>query len=251
MARAAGCRWHDAGIAGAVRRNHSPPMKKLAACVTGLALLLMSLTVTAQTPATKAIGTAKAGGKLLTREELRSCLAQQKEIGARRPPLEAERTQLDRERQELLQIDESLKAERTSIEKLAETAAEIGQRSKALSAQTADFNERVLKFDNSNLSGPTAERQRRSLDRERAELDKSAKALEADRAALGPAAEQKAKAFDARVAAREQAAADWNARNAKLTQAVQTLEVDLQNWKIDCEGRSYREDDEKAILSGK
>ena len=106
--------------------------------------------------------------------------------------------QLDRERQELQQIDESLKAERTSIEKLTESAADIGKRSKALSAQTADYNERVAKFDNANLSGPTAERQRRSLDRERAELDKAAQALEADRAALGPAAEQRAKAFDAR-----------------------------------------------------
>jgi chromosome segregation ATPase len=216
-----------------------------------LALVLMVQTVAAQTPATKAIGTAKAGGKLLTRDELRSCLAQQKEIGARRPALEAERAQLARERQELQLIDESLKTERVSIEKLAETAAEIGQRSKALSAQTADFNERVLKFDNPNLSGPTAERQRRSLDRERAELDKSAQALEADRAALGPAAEQKAKAFDARLASREQAATDWNARNAKLSQNLQSFEVDLQSWKIDCEGRSYREDDEKAILSGK
>jgi chromosome segregation ATPase len=206
----------------------------------------------AQTPATKAIGTAKAGGgKLLTREELRSCLAQQKEFGARRPAMEAERSELDRERQELQRSDEALKAERSAIEKLAESAAEIGKRSTALSAQTADFNERVLKFENANLSGPTAERQRRSLDRERVELDKSAKALEADRAAFGPAAEQKAKAFDARLAAREQAAGDWNVRNAKLSQSAQSFEVDLQNWKIDCEGRSYREDDEKAILSGK
>lgn len=227
------------------------PMKKLCAFLVGLALTLMTLAAAAQASATKAIGTAKAGGKLLTREELRSCLAQQQEFSARRPALEAERAQLDRERQELLQIDESLKAERVAIEKLAETAAEIGNRSKALSAQTADFNERVLKFDNANLSGPTAERQRRSLDRERAELDRSVKTLEADRAALGPAAEQKTKAFDARLAAREQAAGDWNARNAKLSQSVQTFEVDLQNWKIDCEGRSYREDDEKAILSGK
>ena len=227
------------------------PMKKLPAYVVGLALALTTLSAAAQASATKAIGTAKAGGKLLTREELRNCLAQQKEFGTRRPVLEAERAQLDRERQELQQIDESLKAERASIEKLAESAAEIDKRSKALSAQTADFNERVLKFDNANLSGPTAERQRRSLDRERAELDRSAKALEADRAALGPAAEHKAKAFDARLAAREQAAGDWNARNAKLGQNVQTFELDLQNWKFDCEGRSYREDDEKAILSGK
>ena len=73
-------------------------MNKLAARCVGLALALMALAAAAQAPATKAIGTAKAGGKLLTREELRSCLAQQKETGARRPALEAERAQLDRER---------------------------------------------------------------------------------------------------------------------------------------------------------
>jgi chromosome segregation ATPase len=227
------------------------PMKKLPACVVGLALALMTLAVAAQASATKAIGTAKTGGKLLTRDELRSCLSQQKELGARRPALQAERAQLDRERAQLQQTDESLKSERASIEKLAESAADIGKRSKTLSEQTVDFNERAARFATANLSGPTADRQRRSLDRERTELDKSAKALEADRAALGPAAEQKAKAFDALVAAREQAAGDWNARNTQLTQTVQTFEIDLQNWKIDCEGRSYREDDEKAILLGK
>ena len=226
-------------------------MNRLPLMCAGLAFALLASTVAAQAPGTKAMGTPKAGGKLLSREELRACLTQQKELATRRPLLESERAQLDRERQELQQIDESLKAERAAIEKLAQTATEIGARSKALSQQIADYNERSSKFESANLSGPTAERQRRLLDRERAELDKSAQALEADRAALGPAAEQKAKAFDARLAAREQAASDWNARNAKLTKSAQAYELDLENWKIDCEGRSYREDDEKAILSGK
>jgi chromosome segregation ATPase len=226
-------------------------MNKLHAMCAALGLALLSPAAGAQAAATKAMGTPKAGGKLLSREELRSCLAQQKELGARRPALESERTQLDRDRSALQQTDESLKAERASIEKLVQAAAEIGERNKALSAQTTDFNERVARFEAANLSGPAAERQRRSLDRERTELDKSVKALEADRAALGPAAEQQAKAFDARLAAREQSASDWNARNAKLTQSVQAFEVELENWKIDCEGRSYREDDEKALLSGK
>lgn len=197
------------------------------------------------------LGDAKPGGRLLTREELRACLKQKTELAERRPALEAERSQLDRERQELLQIDESLKAERAAIEKLAETATDIGRRGKELSAQTADFNERAARFQSANVSGPTAERQRNSLERDRIALDKSAQALEAERAAFVPAAEQKAKAFDARVASRERAASDWNARNAKLTKTAQSYEIDSQNWSSDCSGRSYREDDEKAILSGK
>jgi predicted nucleic acid-binding Zn-ribbon protein len=169
---------------------------------------------------------------------------------SRRPVLETERAVLDRERAELQQSDDALKAERASIDKVVQAAAEIGERSKALSAQTSDFNERVARFEAAPPAGPTAQRQRMSLERERAELEKSAKALESDRAALGPQAEQKAKAFDARLAARNQAAADWNARNARLTQSAQGFELELENWKVDCEGRSYREDDEKALLSG-
>jgi chromosome segregation ATPase len=250
MRRAAARRWHDAPLAGRVRRSIVLSMNRLPLMCAGLAFALLASTVAAQAPGTKAMGTPKAGGKLLSREELRACLAQQKDLGVRRPALESDRARLDRERVELQQVDAALKSERESIEQLAQSAAEFGKRSKALSAQTADFNERVTRFGTANLSGPTAERQRRSLDRERIELDKSAQALEAERAAFGPAAEQKAKAFDARLAARDQAAGDWNARNAQLTRSVQNFEVDLENWKIDCEGRSYREDDEKAILSG-
>jgi DNA repair exonuclease SbcCD ATPase subunit len=225
-------------------------MNKLHAIRVGLGLALLALAAGAQVPATKAMGAPKAGAKLLSREELRACLAQQKDLASRRPVLETERAGLDRERAELQQSDEALKAERASIDKVVQAAAEIGERSKALSAQTTDFNERVARFEAAPPAGPTAQRQRMSLERERAELEKNAKALESDRAALGPQAEQKAKAFDARLAARNQAAADWNARNARLTQSAQGFELELENWKVDCEGRSYREDDEKELLSG-
>ena len=59
------------------------------------------------------------------------------------------------------------------------------------------------------------------------------------------------KAFNERVASRNQAAADWNERSAGLNRNAQAFEVELATWKADCEGRSYREDDEKAIQSGR
>jgi predicted nucleic acid-binding Zn-ribbon protein len=197
------------------------------------------------------LGNPKAGGRLLAREELRQCLRQQSDLAARKPPLEAERAGLDRERQQLLQADESLKADRAAIERLVEAATGLDKRLQELSAQVGDFNERVAKFQDSGRSGAMAERQRNELEREKTALDSRGKALEAERAALRPGAEQAVKSYDARAAARERAAADWNLRNASLTQTLQTYELELQNWKIDCEGRSYREDDEKAILSGK
>jgi chromosome segregation ATPase len=245
------CRWHDAAFAGPARRITLPPMKKPYPCVAGLAVALMALAAGAQTPATKAIGTAKAGGKLLTREELRSCLAQQKDLGARRPVLQAERAQLDRERQELQQIDESLKADEAAMQKLTQSADDISRRTKELQQQIADYNDRAAKFQMAQPTGPTGDRQRRALDNDKAAIDKATAQLEADRAAIGPNAEQMAKTYKARADTRNQAAEAWNTRNRELTRNVLALDADQETFKADCEGRSYREDDEKAIQSGK
>jgi septal ring factor EnvC (AmiA/AmiB activator) len=251
MARAASLHWHDAALAGQARRRTCLAMKKSQPLATGLTLALLALVVHAQTPGTQSIGTAKGGGKLLTREQLRTCLAQQKDLGTRRPAVEAERSGLERERKELDELQQSLDAEREAIDKLSKTASDLVRRTQELSAQTADFNERVQKFQNAGLTGPTAERQQRTLERDKAALDKAAAELDKERADIGPRADRMSQGYSAHVAARNQAATDWNARNAKLTQVTQAYETDLQNWKIDCEGRSYREDDEKAILSGK
>jgi predicted nucleic acid-binding Zn-ribbon protein len=220
----------------------------------GAAALCLAAAGHAQTaPAgkTATLGEPRSDGKLLSREELRACLAQQKELGLRKPKLEAERAGLERERTELQQIDESLKTDRAAIEKLTETAANLGKRRKELSQQLADYNERVQKFQNSGSSGPTADRQRRSLENEKATLDKDTAALEAQTASVGPDSERMAKAYDARAGVRDKAAADWNSRSAALARSFQSYETDLETWKADCSGRRYREDDEKAIEAGK
>jgi len=214
----------------------------LAACIGGGAA--------AQGAATKSIGTAK-GGKLLTLDELRACLAQQKDLAARKPGLEADRVALDKERDELQRIDQSLKSDEAAMQKLAQLAEDVTRRTKELQQQIADYSEKAARFQMANASGPTADRQRRSLESEKAAIDRATAQLEADRSAIGPDAEQKAKTYRARTESRNRAADDWNARNQALAKKAQAYEVDLQTWKIDCEGRSYREDDEKLIQSGK
>jgi predicted nucleic acid-binding Zn-ribbon protein len=222
-----------------------------------LSKLLIPLLIAALAPAAaaqgtgnKSIGTAK-GGKLLSREELRACLAQQKDLAARKPGLESERTALDRERDELTKIDESLKADEAAMHKLAQSADDISRRTKELQQQIADFNDRAAKFQMAQPSGPTGDRQRRALENDKVAIDKATAQLEADRAAIGPNAEQTAKTYKARADARNQAAETWNARNRELTRKIQALEADQENFRADCEGRSYREDDEKAIQAGK
>lgn len=197
------------------------------------------------------LGTAKPSGKLLSREELRSCLKQQAELAARKPPIEAQREALQAERQSLLQADVSLKAERDEVDRLAEAATRLDKRFQELSAQVDDFNQRVAKLQDSGRSGSTAERQRNEFERERQALETSAQALEAERAALKLKAGQAVASYNARAAVRDQAAADWNARSTQQTRSAQAYETERENWSAECAGRSFREDDEQAILSGK
>jgi chromosome segregation ATPase len=225
-------------------------MKNPASLLIPLLLVALAPAAGAQGAGNKSIGTAK-GGKLLSREELRACLTQQKDLTARKPGLESERAILDRERDELAKIDESLKADEAAMHKLAQSADDISRRTKELQQQIADYNDRAAKFQMAPPSGPTGDRQRRALDNDKAAIDKATAQLEADRAAIGPNAEQMAKTYKARTDTRNQAAEAWNTRNRELTRKVQALDVDQEMFKTDCEGRSYREDDEKAILAGK
>ena len=183
------------------------------------------------------LGAAKTGAKLLSREELRACLKQQSELAARKAPIEAQREKLQAERQALLQADESLTQERVALDRLAEASTGINKRFQELSAQVDDFNARVAKFQDSGRSGPTAERQRNEFEREKQALELSSQALEAERAELRPKAEQALKSYNTRAAARQQAAAEWNAQNASQVQSAQAYEIDRENWAADCAGR--------------
>ena len=196
-------------------------------------------------------GDAKAGGKLLTRNELRECLKEQATLSERRPKVEAERDAVQRELDEIKQLDEALKVDAAAVEAIKGDVASLNERNQELSRKIADFNERMTKFQESPRTGPTAERQRSNFETEKVALDKSALELTAERSAFTPKAEQTLKVYNARVIARDKAAGEWNAKNAQSAKLVQAYETDRQTWAADCAGRPYREDDEIAIKSAK
>lgn len=197
------------------------------------------------------LGQGQPKGKTMTREELRSCLDEQTELAKRRPQVERGQAELQRERQELQQLEEALKNERAAIDKATQAVIAINDRTKDLSAKVADWNERYAKFQQDNRSGPAAERQRTELEREQKALQASAQTLEVDRAAVTPVTDQTLKTYNARAATQSQAATDWNARSAQVSKTAQAYETDRENWTADCAGRPYREDDEIAIKAGK
>lgn len=197
------------------------------------------------------LGGGAARGKLLTYNELAACLKEQTALTQRREKVEAQRKQLDGERQELQQLDETLKTERVKLDKIQDAVTAINQRTKDQEKAIVDFNERNAKLQQSTAIGPMADRERADLQRQREALEASGKQLDADRKALAANSTQDLQTFNARATAHTQAVDEWNTRNASLTKTAQAYEDDRAVWSDNCAGRPYREDDEKDILKGK
>lgn len=197
---------------------------------------------------TLSLGSGKGTGRLLTRDELRSCLQRQDSLATSRAAVEAERGPMDADKQALLSEQEALKAEHDKVDAVSQQVSQLNARFKAYSERVAAWNERAKLT--ANDSGPHADRERRALDKERDDLQTLQKQLDADRAKLGDNAQQTVNAYNTRAQALAQRVADWNERNKALSERTRTLNDKREAWVNDCADRRYREDDETAIKRG-
>jgi chromosome segregation ATPase len=230
-----------------------PRLRGLAATL----LVLAAATAVAQTPAAKPGAEGKpltmgntGTGKLLTREELRSCFKRRDDLSARLADLEAQRKALDTERDAITQERTALAAERDGVKQKTDAVAALEPRLVAFKQKVDDWQARVTAFNDAGRVGVMADRQRAELQREQAALNATQKELEAERVSVTAAAQESINAFNTKAGAVEARASDWNARNGKLNEATQTASDDRQSWVTECANRRYREDDETAIKRG-
>ena len=205
----------------------------------------------AASPAGKTLsGNAASGGaKLMTRDELRSCLKRLDAVNQDIKQLEAQRPQLDRERDELKAAAEVLKNERAELDRQLIPVREWENKVRAHSADIEAFNTR-----NDGLAQAPRNQQDKLIQElkvERERLEKVREGLAADEARLIPAYKASAAAHNERVTARDAKVTDWNARNAAAVDASAKQQDARALWLNECANRPYLEDDEKAIKAGK
>ena len=132
-----------------------PPNSMRVPVVLSLALIAAPLTGEAVAAGDKLrlgiFGTGKGTGPLLTRAELRECLALQGRINAGNEAATRDRAQIDKDKAELIRQGDELKADldkldRTSAEAIEQYRARVVARDAAidaLDARAAEFNTRV------------------------------------------------------------------------------------------------------------
>ena len=234
------------------------------ACATGAAL---AQTSTPAKPAPKPAAAAKlappassagktAGGTdtsspILTRDELRRCLAQEEAIRGALSEIEARRAPLDKENAELSARQETLRAERGGLDDARKQADDLVARMKDYAARVASWNDRVSALNEKAPVGPKGDRERAALTKERDELGVEQKALEGEKAAVNQANESSVQAFNQKATELDVSVVSWNRRNEEWNQDSRDLERERSGWVKNCSQRRYREDDEIAIKRGK
>lgn len=208
----------------------------------------------AAAPATAGVGVktldgsaASATGKVMNINELRACLKQQDSLDTRRKQLDGQRAQLDAERDKIQQEAAALKSESDALASKADQITAFNAKSKAFSEKVAAFNQRASELAANDRTGPSVDRARRQLDADQKALAQEEAALKAEGDSLTSGVQAAGDTLKARAEAQQQAATDWNTRNAKLNDQANAYEDERVNWRADCGNRRYREDDEKAL----
>lgn len=180
-----------------------------------------------------------AKGKLMTRDELRTCMANNQEIDDQAAKLKTRQADVLKERDELKALKETN----------AKSDSDLGTQGDALKAEIAATN---AAGEELKVAAPKMEKA--ELKAKQDEFNARAAALQAKidayNAALTTARAEAAKAVDAynaRVDAFQKHTDDFN-------EAVEDLNDKRNAWKLKCGNRSYDENDEIAIkkeLAGK
>ena len=205
-------------------------------------------------PAPKAAGPKTLGGKapigkMLTRDELRTCLKRLDGVNAGTKDLEQRRAALDKEKEDLVKSGDALKADRADADTKLAAVRDWEGRMRAHGAEIETFNQRLKIAD----EGPRAKReeQAKEFDAERERLNKARAPLTEEEARLVPAYQNSVKVYNDKATARDAVVADWNGRNKAINEQSAKQEDERSAWLSECANRPYREDDEIAIKQGK
>jgi hypothetical protein len=193
----------------------------------------------------------KRNDKVMTREELRACMALKASNSARVAELNLKNEQSKKEREELANAPDSAQALRAEAEKQLAIVKAADELVRAHSVLVNDWNTRMAEFEVKSKEMRNADRARQKLKSERYELKAKDDVLMADRAAKVVVYEAAVNAANAKINARATNNDAWNKRNEAMIAEEAALEESREKYSDECASRRFKEDDETAIKAGK
>lgn len=191
------------------------------------------------------------GDIILSKEELRACMALKASNDKGGLEMERRRVELDKERDELANAPDSGDAARAAVAEKLNAVKEADAALDAHAKAVEDWNERMADFEKRSKDMRNADRRRQVLKQEQFALKANEEKLMAERKEKVAVYEAAVKDANDKIAQGGKRNADWNARNEQLADAEQDLLDARHKWASECGDRRFREEDEIAIKAGK
>lgn len=192
-------------------------------------------------------GKAPANGKMMTLQELRTCIKQQDGLKAQNTDIRNRRSEMDTERTAITKDAEDFKPLRDEVLAKNAKVKAFNDKHKAFGDRVNAFNEKVAEAKDSGRTGVMLEKMMRDINKEERELQILDAALKAEGKTVSEGVQESIDKLNARTDANQKRAIAWNEANKKLEAEEAAYEEKRMDWSANCGGRRYREDDEKAI----
>lgn len=194
-------------------------------------------------------GKATGKGALMSREELRVCVKEQRAQQSRAAELEARGREVDAEAEAVRKQKDQVQAERDAYNAKLAQAQGFQQRVKAHGDRVSAYNVRYKAFsDAPPPKGEAFDREKASIEAEGAALTKADAELKAEAPQWTSGTMEPVRAaLMEKVQAQQVAVAASNERSQALDAEVKAYESDRGAWQQRCGDRAYRIADEKVV----
>lgn len=191
------------------------------------------------------------GDRVMTRDELRTCMRLQQSNDSRMDEIDRRQAQLAKEREELANAPDPSAGVRAAVQEklkaVEEADAAYGAHGKAIE----EWNNRMAEFEARAKDMRNADRRRQVLKQEQFALKATEQQLLAARNEKVAAYEASVKEANEKLGQGGNRNADWNKRSEALAADEQSVLDSRRKWATECGDRRFREEDEIAIKAGK
>ncbi|MFC5509889.1 hypothetical protein ACFPOU_01965 [Massilia jejuensis] len=191
------------------------------------------------------------GDRLLTRDELRACMALNESNDAGTAAIGRRQAELDKEREALASAPAPGADARALVDEKLNAVKQADAAYAAYGKTVEDWNARMTEFEARSKDMRNADRRRAVLKQEQAELKTTEARLVAERDSAIAAYEGAVKEANAQLAQGSGSKAAWNKKSEALAADEKALLASRRKWTTECGQRRFREDDETAIKAGK
>lgn len=219
--------------------------------LSSLALALYAGTALAADGKTSSLGNANSKAPILSKSELKACLAQQIKLKQTAADLDQRVPAVNAEGDDMAKRRDALKVETEAYQKQNDAIKDFNARQTAFAERAKQWNADKKAFDEQEMSGAERKRRARDLQTRLDELHRDEASLDAEGKALSAAVQNEGATLQAHQVSFNDALDAWKAKQSALEKERDAYELDREEWQQTCGNRRYREDDEAALKAGK